>query len=211
MSDKRTNITPAPNGPLIVQGLTRMRGADGEIACEPKMALCRCGASQNKPFCDGAHAKVGFSSERSSDAAPDRVDSYEGQRITIHDNRSICAHAGRCTDGLPAVWRMKQEPWIDADGADVQAIIDVVRSCPSGALSYTLKAGPSDDHGKSPAGEGSVFVAKGGPYAITGDVELNGQELAEGADPRKLTLCRCGGSKCKPFCDGTHWNVEFDV
>lgn len=171
------------------------------------MALCRCGGSKNKPLCDGTHARNGFSSAKTG-TAPDQVDDYVGKEITIHDNRSICAHAGRCTDGLPAVWRMKQEPWIDADGASKREIIDVVRSCPSGALSYTLRE-PGGERAEG-AGECSIFIAPGGPYAISGAAELGDQSLAAGANPEKITLCRCGGSKNKPLCDGTHWNVQFD-
>src|SRR6267154_2608959 len=61
-----------------------------------------------------------------------------GKRITILDNRSICAHAGFCTDGLKSVFRMREEPWIDADGAAVEEIVATIRKCPSGALSYAI-------------------------------------------------------------------------
>jgi CDGSH-type Zn-finger protein len=210
MSDTKPKIQPAPNGPLIIEGLTNMRDMEGEVECQAKMALCRCGASGNKPFCDGTHAQTGFSSDKSTDRTEDRIDSFAGKQITIHDNRSICAHAGRCTEGLPDVWRMKQEPWIDPDAATPEEIIAVIRACPSGALSYTIQGseiGGNDDRSAEPS---AVFIAKGGPYAVSGDVQLDGDAFGMGADKGAFTLCRCGASKNKPFCDGTHWSVTFD-
>ena len=149
-------------------------------------------------------------SAKSDGRAEDCVDDYVGKEITIHDNRSICAHAGSCTDGLPSVWRMKQEPWIDPDAAALEEIIAVVKSCPSGALSYAVRDASEDEVDKPMVQAAAVFAAKGGPYAISGDVELTGEAFGAGAEKRKMTLCRCGSSKNKPFCDGAHWNVSFD-
>ena len=105
---------------------------------------------------------------------------------------------------------MKKKPWIDADAATPEEIIAVVRSCPSGALSYTLRDESAEAVDEPASGAATIFVAKGGPYAMSGDVELSGEVFGAGADPRHITLCRCGGSKNKPFCDGTHWSVPFD-
>ena len=102
------------------------------IPVQETIALCRCGASANKPFCDGTHAKIGFESAKQTDGGLDRRDDYAGKEITIHDNRGVCAHAGRCTDGLPRVWRMGTEPWIDPDGADIESIIETIRILPFG-------------------------------------------------------------------------------
>ena len=60
MTDAKPRIQFAPNGPLIVEGLTKMLGKNGELPCQDKMALCRCGQSKNKPFCDGTHWNVTF-------------------------------------------------------------------------------------------------------------------------------------------------------
>jgi CDGSH-type Zn-finger protein len=199
-------ISPAKNGPYIVKKLTRLTNSKGE-ALETKevIALCRCGGSSNKPFCDGTHSKIGFSGDKVSDGGNDKRDNYSGKGITIHDNRAICAHAGHCTDGLAAVFRLKIEPWIDPDGAEIEAIKEAVRKCPSGALSYSVDGVEHRDQEREPA----VTVSKDGPYHVTGGVELEGEARNEGASEEHYTLCRCGGSKNKPFCDGTHWYIEF--
>jgi glutamate synthase domain-containing protein 2/CDGSH-type Zn-finger protein len=207
MSDTRPRITPIENGPLRVQGLKRIDTADGPVECESSIALCRCGRSENKPFCDGTHVKIEFSGKKVGGPNPDRRDDYAGKTITIHDNRAICAHAGFCTDGLPSVFRMTTEPWIDPDGATVEKIIETVRKCPSGALSYSIHG---DEHRDDPDRPPSVFLAPSGPYAIKGGCVLADAEWGVGASQEHYDLCRCGASKNKPFCDGSHWTAWKD-
>lgn len=195
-----------PNGPYVVQNLADLRRPNGEaIPAKPVMTLCRCGGSANKPFCDGTHRKNGFSDAKVTDGKEDRRRDYVGQKITIHDNRAICAHAGRCTDGLTAVFKYKSEPWIDPDGGEVAAIVETIRKCPSGALSYSLDAIEHRDTQQAP----SITVSKDGPYEVAGQIGLTGQKWGAGAATGQFTLCRCGASKNKPFCDGSHWAIEF--
>ena len=203
--DSKVRITPKPNGPLIVENLERLNSRKGAIAAQPNMALCRCGGSANKPFCDGTHRKNGFRSERLADAASNERASYAGKRITIHDNRAICAHAGACTDNLKAVFRMRAEPWIDPDGAAVEEIVATIRKCPSGALSYSIDGVEHRDQERPPM----VTVTDDGPYAIAGGIDLVDVPFGDGASRERYTLCRCGQSKNKPFCDGSHWNAGF--
>lgn len=202
---KPPGIKVAPNGPYIVTGISNLRNSRGEPQeTKPTMALCRCGGSASKPFCDGTHAKNGFSGD-CTDTATGAYESYVGAALEILDNRTICAHAGHCTDGLPAVFRMNSEPWIDPDGADAERIEEIVNRCPSGALRYR-RAGRH-----APAPELGVQVSHNGPYQITGNLRLEGQVPA--APPpaeSKFTLCRCGASKNKPFCDGSHWDACFE-
>lgn len=210
MSDAEETETPgislAANGPLLVKNLEQLTNAKGaQIEVKPMMALCRCGHSATKPFCDGTHTRIGFSSENPSDPAPNQLDHYTGKGVTIHDNRSICSQAGLCTDRLSTVFRIKEDPWIDPDGATEEAIVALVQQCPSGALSYTL-------HGQAPSRPGvsaSITVAKDGPYNILGRVYLDTPVWGSGADRERYALCRCGASKNKPFCDGSHWGVNF--
>lgn len=195
-----------PDGPYVVKGLERLTNSKGDsLPVKPVMALCRCGGSANKPFCDGTHAKNGFSGARLGGGPKDRRRDHVGKRITIHDNRALCAHAGHCTEGLAAVFNSERRPWIDADGATVAEIIVAVRRCPSGALSYSIDGIEHRDQ----AGEAAIAVTKDGPYAVTGGAELVEVAMGEGASREHFTLCRCGASKNKPFCDGSHWDAGF--
>ena len=115
-SDEGSSIKPTPDGPYLVKNLQRLSNRKGSIEVRATMALCRCGQSANKPFCDGTHAKIGFSSAKLEGRVPDEREEYAAEKITIHDNRGTCAHAGHCTDGLPSVFRLKPEPWIDLQG-----------------------------------------------------------------------------------------------
>ena len=193
-------IRPLPNGPYQLADAPLQRASGETFPTESGVYLCRCGGSNNKPFCDGTHRKNGFSDQNTADPAKNRREVYAGKAITIFDNRALCAHAGYCTDRLAAVFRMRSEPWIDADGAQVQDIIETIRRCPSGALSYALdgvEAGPVQ---RPPL----VTITDNGPYAISGGIELEGVKTGE-----HYTLCRCGASKNKPFCDGSHWDAGF--
>jgi len=205
-SSDKTTIEVAKNGPYLVNGACRMRDSRGaDVPVRSRFALCRCGNSSNKPFCDGTHARIGFDGSRLATGTAAPPHAYRGKRITIHDDRAICAHSGVCTDNLAAVFRLGKESWIDADAADAEQIIAIVQRCPSGALSYTID-------GSSVAvapRERAIAASKNGPYFCSGEVELR----ADGATPRfpeRYALCRCGGSKNKPFCDGTHWAIGFD-
>lgn len=208
MSEKRPRFTPTENGPYLLDGARALvRVADGKtFEVDGRVALCRCGGSSNKPFCDGTHAKNGFRSAKDPDRVPDRREDHEGEEITIHDNRGLCAHSARCTDNLKQVFRLGVEPWIDPDGAPPEEIVKVVSMCPSGALSYSIDGEEHRDRG----GEPKILIAPHGPYAIVGGADLEGVELLEGGTLDHFDLCRCGQSRNKPFCSGAHWDVEFD-
>ncbi len=204
--NERSTIECKPNGPYLVKNLEHLKDGQGHrMDTQSVMALCRCGGSANKPFCDGTHQKNGFSGAKLAEPGADPRRSYPAKGITIHDNRSLCAHAGHCTAGLAAVFKYGSEPWIDASGAAVEAIIETIRKCPSGALSYTLADGPGEDQRQQP----SITVTKDGPYAVAAAALLLDPSSAQGASTEHYTLCRCGASKNKPFCDGTHWSTGF--
>ena len=194
------------DGPLKVSGLTAFKNSRGEaIKARKTVFLCRCGDSRNRPFCDGTHVQTGFTDARSDDRLPDKLERYEGRELTVLDNRGVCSHAGYCTAGLPAVWRSAAEPWIDPDGADKAAVVEIIRKCPSGALSY-LEDGQlrTDFHEAA-----EIQVSRDGPYVVRGGVELKDCEFGEGASREHYVLCRCGASRNKPFCDGSHWYAGF--
>lgn len=204
-SETKPNITPTPDGPYLVKRLKKFANQKGPIETRETLALCRCGGSANKPFCDGTHKKIGFSSAKLEGRVEDKRESYVDKKITIHDNRGICAHAGRCTDGLPMVFRLNEEPWIQPDAANAAEIIATIQKCPSGALSYSIDGVEHRNREGNPA----IFVTPNGPYVVSGGPELENTKRAEGASMEHFTLCRCGGSKNKPFCDGTHWHIKF--
>lgn len=192
------------DGPMILKdcGDFRMTGVDVEV--KPMMALCRCGASGNKPFCDGSHKVAGYTSAKSDEADPDRVHSYEGTQVSVHFNKLVCSHAGACLRLMPDVFDLKQRPWIQVDDADVEDIKRVVRACPSGALQYSEGGDPE---GLSPTAA-RVSVEPNGPYRVQ-HIECDADDWAAGQDPSKYVLCRCGLSKNKPFCDGTHFEDDW--
>lgn len=205
-NQKKPIIEATLKGPYVVRNLKNFKTSGGEaIKTEPEMRLCRCGHSSHKPFCDGTHEKVGFSSEKLEGRVPDRLDNYEGKEVTIHDNRGVCSHAGYCTDNLPTVFIMGKEPWIDPNGASAEDIARVIKMCPSGALSYTKDGVLYKDQDREPA----ITLSKNGPHRVVGGPELKDVNDSTPESKEHYTLCRCGGSKNKPFCDGTHWYINF--
>jgi CDGSH-type Zn-finger protein len=198
-------IACLPNGPYLLENAPLRRASGQTWPTGKGVALCRCGGSQNKPFCDGTHGRNGFRDERRADPAKDRREAYAGKGITIFDNRALCSHAGHCTEELASVFRNRAEPWIDPNGAWVQETIAVIRKCPSGALSYAIGGAEAAPAQRPPM----VTVANNGPYQITGGIELKDVKQGDGASSERYTLCRCGTSNNKPFCDGSHWAAGF--
>ena len=131
---------------------------------------------------------------------------YEGKEVTINDNRGVCSHAAYCSNGLPSVWTFGKEPWIDPDGADGEKIIKQIKKCPSGALSYTLKGERYQNLEREP----KIIVSKNGPYYIQGSIKLADNIGSKPEAEEHFSLCRCGASKNKPFCDGSHWKIKFN-
>ena len=222
--DNKPKILPLPNGPnylindmepKVVENLKNFKGEP--LSTTVGIALCRCGKSNRKPFCDGTHSIIGFSSQNVNLNENDtnkltiknKRRDYVGKEITIHDNRKICSHAKECVNNLPSVFKLGSKPWIDSDGSKMQDIINTVRKCPSGALSYSIDGIEYRDPKEQR--DPILTVLKNGPYYITGGIDLIGEniEFGEGASKEHYTLCRCGTSENKPFCDGTHRTINF--
>jgi CDGSH-type Zn-finger protein/truncated hemoglobin YjbI len=212
----RPVVMTAKNGPYLVTNVPAVRTPLGErLSVPPQLALCRCGASSMKPFCDGTHASNGFTDDKDPNRVPDRRDTYLGQQLTIFDNRGICQHSGRCTDRLATAFRTDQEPFVAPSGARMDELVRAVRDCPSGALSLAFDGDEArslvDWHGRR---ERAIEISQDGCYRVTGGVPLvdaTGADVhrAEGSSPEHYALCRCGHSQNKPFCSGMHWYVEF--
>ena len=127
--------------------------------------------------------------------------SFENSQIKVSFDGAICAHAGICFRELKSVFDGDANPPINLDGAPLEDIIRVVEKCPSSALRYERLDGDSQE---SPEVNATATVIPGGPLAIRGQLELNDRQWT------RLTLCRCGFSKNKPFCDGSHHQQKFD-
>jgi CDGSH-type Zn-finger protein/truncated hemoglobin YjbI len=209
-------IQVAADGPYLVTGAVAVRDWLGKtVEVPPLTALCRCGASQSKPFCDGTHATTGFSGAKDPKRVLDQRDTYAGQQVTILDNRGTCQHAGYCSDRLRTVFRVDAEPFVAPSGGRMDEIIRAVRDCPSGALSYAIDGVEArDDVDRHGTREPAIVITADGPYRVTGAVPLadeHGADVARnaGASREHYALCRCGHSQNKPFCSGMHWYVDF--
>jgi CDGSH-type Zn-finger protein/truncated hemoglobin YjbI len=212
----RPRIVVAENGPYLITNAAAVRSYLGEpLRVPPQLAFCRCGESGDKPFCDGSHARTGFSGAKDPKRVRDLRGTHRGAQVTIFDNRGICQHSGFCTDRLPTVFRAGAEPFVAPSGGRMDEIVRVVRDCPSGALSLAFDGTEARDladwhGGRQPA----VEVSLDGPYRVTGGIPLAdaaGEEIqrASGSSREHYALCRCGHSQNKPFCSGMHWYVQF--
>ena len=214
-------IHAARGGPYLVTNVPTILTDLGQpLNTPPQVALCRCGNSARKPFCDGSHAE-GFTDAKDPNRVRDRRDAYHGEQVTIFDNRGICQHSGLCTDRLSTVFRTSREPFVAPSGGRMDEIVRAVRDCPSGALSlaFAEPVGPdvpeerdlADWHGRR---EPAIEITRDGPYRITGRIALTGHDggdvaRAEGSSREHYALCRCGHSQNKPFCSGMHWYIGF--
>jgi CDGSH-type Zn-finger protein len=222
--NQQLRITIEENGPYHVTGgvplkhRTPAKSVHGEplawdeVGQEPESArprarynLCRCGQSENKPFCDGSHARLGFAGALTADRAPSasRRETYVGDGIVITDDHSLCAGGGFCGTRLRKAWEMLDH----SSDPEVRArIADMVKNCPSGRLQYsTTEGGESIE----PQFEPSIGVLPNGPLWVRGGIAVEADDGATYEVRNRVTLCRCGHSKNKPFCDETHEAIGF--
>ena len=191
-----------PNGPYKVSNIshiTIMPSAEKIELPRGKILLCGCGCSETMPRCDGKHDTCGFISEKSDDRVPTRDKDYYGSDITVHFDLAVCAHVAVCVKQLRSVFNTKKRPWIDPNEGSSKDIVNIVKACPSGALSYTLKEQERVDSFDSKI---EIIYNENGPFEIWGGVALKGCEAPKVAD--HYTLCSCGKSKNHPYCDGEH-------
>jgi CDGSH-type Zn-finger protein len=197
-------ITPTPNGPLHAQRIGALKNDRGEtIDTAESIYLCRCGASKNKPYCDGSHESAGFS-DRWLRAEKSVVSEFAGKEITVVDDFSLCAHAGECVEGAPETFFTKGPAGrvSHPDASPAGQVVAAIRRCPSGALLYKLGGKRMYEYFT----EAGVRVEKDGPLHVH-RAKLNGG--ARPATEDHYTLCRCGASLNKPFCDGMHAKIAF--
>lgn len=131
--------------------------------------------------------------------------SYVGRDVEVSFDRDLCIHVGACLAGLPAVFELHRRPWILPDAAAADAVAEVVRRCPSGALRYRrLDGGPEE----APVPTTTVTPLRNGPLLLSGALEVTRADGDVEVTPR-ATLCRCGRSANKPFCDNSHLASDF--
>ena len=221
----KARVTVSENGPYMVTGdiplakqIINTDAASGSEAWQKgpavshreTYALCRCGASQTKPFCDGAHRKVGFDGAEtaSRDAYLDQAKTLDGPTLQLTDAESLCAF-GRFCDPNGSVWRQVTQ----TDDHAVRAMfIRQVNDCPSGRLVAWDKASGRPVEHALPVSIGLVEDPEqqcSGPLWLQGGIPVVAADGFEYEVRNRITLCRCGESKNKPFCDGTHAAIKF--
>ncbi len=130
---------------------------------------------------------------------------YRGRDIEVSFDLDLCIHVAECLRGESRVFQLKQRPWILPDAAGADDVAEVVRRCPSGALLYHRLDGRQDE---DPEGPAKVTPIRNGPLLVTGKIEVQREDGTVETLPR-ATLCRCGQSNHKPFCDNQHLAAAF--
>lgn len=129
-----------------------------------------------------------------------RPRSYPGTDIEISFDMARCIHARNCYLGLPQVFDPSRRPWVSPDAAPVEEIAAMIRTCPSGALTFRRMDGGGEEQ---PKPINRVRVQENGPVELSGDLRIGGERVT------RMTLCRCGQSANKPFCDYAHVKAGF--
>jgi CDGSH-type Zn-finger protein len=205
------------DGPYTVRGLPVSPGrivrtprgesieweVDEPYEAGAQFLLCRCGRSETKPFCDDSHLE-GFDGTEVADRGPtaDRRGSTSGGGLTLTDDESLCTHAGFCRDHLSNAWDRMEAIGEPEVRAKVEAI---VARCPSGRLVLL----DEDDGPIEAAFEPGIVVEEDGPYWVRGGVRIESADGEVWETRNRVTLCRCGHSGNKPFCDATHDEIGF--
>ena len=214
-AEPRINVTV--DGPYEVRGLPVSPGRivktsfgepvewdiDEPLPRSATARLCRCGRSNTKPFCDDSHLD-GFDGTEVASPAPtaQRRQALPGGGLTLTDDISLCSHAGFCKDEVTDTWERMDSIGDPEVRAKVEAI---VARCPSGRLVLLREDGTPSE----PDFEPSIVVEKDGPYWVRGGVRIESADGQPWEARNRVTLCRCGHSANKPFCDGTHEDIGF--
>ena len=136
----------------------------------------------------------------------ERIIRYKGKHIIIYFNVDRCTHVAECLRGAPDVFDSKRQPWVKPDAAHPDKIAEVILQCPTGALHYKRLDGGKEE---SIPERNSITLQKNGPLDIRGDIEVQTHDHKILYKDTRLSLCRCGGSRHKPLCDGLHTITPF--
>jgi CDGSH-type Zn-finger protein len=173
-------------------------------------ALCRCGQSATKPFCDGSHTKINFDGTEIASREPYRKQAtlIEGPTMSLTDAESLCAFARFC-DPKGRIWNLVNQT---DDPAARKIFVQEACDCPSGRLvAWDNATGKPIE----PKHEPSIALVEDPEKKCSGPIWLRGNVQVIAADGfnyevrNRVTLCRCGASQNKPFCDGQHAAIGF--
>jgi CDGSH-type Zn-finger protein len=172
---------------------------------QPQYALCRCGQSRNKPFCDGTHAKVKFDGTETASREPylEQAETIEGPTLLLTDAENLCAFARFC-DPKGRIWNLV----LQTDDPETRQLVEFEAGhCPAGRLVvWDRKTGKPIEPKFNP----SLGLIEDTEKEVSGPIWVRGgvpvvSSSGEAYEVRnRLTLCRCGQSNNKPFCDGSH-------
>lgn len=220
-SSEKYNIKVSKNGPYIVPG--KIPISEYVINCNSKgtpinwvlgkeyppgenCALCRCGQSKNKPFCDGTHVDINFNGTETADIEQFQCKAKEikGPELILKDAEKLCASARFC--------HRSGDIWDQIPGSDDPEIKKIaIRNscdCPSGRLLVMdKKTGKSiePDFERSIALISDPFIGVNGPIWVRGEIPIQSVDGKMYEVRNRVTLCRCGKSLNKPFCDSSHY------
>ncbi|HEX6561390.1 MAG TPA: CDGSH iron-sulfur domain-containing protein [Nitrososphaera sp.] len=173
-------------------------------------ALCRCGQSKNKPFCDGTHEKIGFEGKETATRKPyvRQAKKYDGPTMVLSDAENLCAFARFC-DPEGQIWNLIEQT---DNPAARDLVIREANHCPAGRLVvHDKKTGKEIEHKLTP----SIGVVEdpalgcSGPLWIRGGIPIESPDGKRYEVRNRVTLCRCGASSNMPFCNGSHASIQF--
>jgi CDGSH-type Zn-finger protein/uncharacterized Fe-S cluster protein YjdI len=134
------------------------------------------------------------------------IHDFPGSEIDVHWDERLCIHIGECGQAANSLFEAERKPWCVPDEVSRAEVRDVCERCPSGALSYTDRAGEPE---QAPAGN-TVSVVYNGPLYLTGDLHIEDAAEDMAGVRFRAALCRCGASGKKPFCDNSHLGAGFE-
>ncbi len=133
---------------------------------------------------------------------PDEIEIADSAGVTLKFEAKRCVHSRFCVLWQPQVYKANVKgPWINPSADSVEAVVAVAHNCPSGAIQYERHDGQPNEQ---PPLVNLINIRENGPLAIRAEIILDGKPLGY-----RATLCRCGASKNKPFCDNSHHNLPF--
>lgn len=138
-----------------------------------------------------------------------KIQEYANDEISVSFDPNVCEHAAVCVHTLSNVFDVKKKPWVNVNGATAAEITEMIGRCPSGALKYQLKNGETPSGEKAAATE--INVIANGPLRLQGELLVKDQDGNVILQGDKVSLCRCGASERKPFCDGSHKKIGFEA